>query len=145
MSATNTMETGLLKLIFQNIALANIGNAGGLQPSTVAGNWYAGLLTVVTDGEVGTVTEANYTGYARQPIPRSAVGFTVTGNTVSNAAAVTFPICTAGTNTVTYFGYWTDLTGGDFEYYGLLENNGLSVTQNVVPNFAIGQLSIVYD
>jgi hypothetical protein len=36
----NVLETGLLKLIYQNIVLSNIGNDGGLLPISVDGNMY---------------------------------------------------------------------------------------------------------
>ena len=51
------------------------------------------------------------TGYARVAVARSGAGWTVSGNAVSNAAAVTFGACTAGSNTVTYFSVGTDSSG----------------------------------
>ena len=62
MSATNAFETDLLKLIFQNVALANVGDASGLQPSSTAGSLYISLHTG-DPGETGDQT----TSEARTP------------------------------------------------------------------------------
>lgn len=143
MSATNTLETGLLNLIFRNQDLANIGDAAGLQNSATDGSLFVGLMTGVTDGEAGTVTEANYTGYARVGVSRTN-GWTVTGNGVDNAAAITFGACTAGSNTVTHFGIWTALTGGTLLFWGTLTAS-LAISAGITPEIAIGALDITVD
>jgi hypothetical protein len=91
-------------------------------------------------------TEITYTGYARVAVARSGAGFTVTGNSVSNAAAVTFGACTSGTPTATHFAickagtrdiddaiYWADLTAS------------LAISAGITPEFAIGQLTVTED
>lgn len=40
MSKSNTFETELLTLLFNNTNIANIGDATGLRGSTTAGNFY---------------------------------------------------------------------------------------------------------
>jgi len=60
MSKTNTHEDGYLKLLFQNVNFANIGDATGLRGSTTAGSLYVALFTAVANGETGTVTEVYY-------------------------------------------------------------------------------------
>jgi hypothetical protein len=77
----NTAQSDLLKLVFQNIAMANVGNAGGLQPSTVAGSLFVALHTA-DPGAAGTqsTSEAAYTSYARVAVARSSGGWTVTGS-----------------------------------------------------------------
>jgi hypothetical protein len=104
MPLSNAAETDLLKLIFTNIAFANVGNAGGLQPSTVAGNLYVALHTA-SPGEAGdqTTNEATYTNYARVAVARSAGGWTVAGDQVSNTALVAFPQCGATPNTILFW------------------------------------------
>jgi hypothetical protein len=91
MSKGNTWENDLLLLVFNNTNAANIGDATGLRGSTAAGNLYLALHTG-DPGEAGdqTTNEANYTGYARMAVVRSAAGFTVTTNNVVNAALITF-------------------------------------------------------
>ena len=73
MSASDACESDLLKLLFQNISWANVGNAGGLLQSTVAGSFFVSLHTA-DPGEAGTQTtnETSYTGYARVAV--DAVG-----------------------------------------------------------------------
>lgn len=142
-SKTNTYETNILKLIFNNTALANIGDASGLQPSSTAGSFYIGLFTAApSDSAAGT--ECAYTSYARVAVARSGAGFTVSGNQVSNAAAVTFPKCTGGTETAVAFGILTASSGGDLLYWGDLTSS-LAISNNITPSFTAGTLIITED
>lgn len=146
MSASNAFETALLALILQNTNLANVGDATGLRGSTTAGVLYISLHTA-DPGEAGTqsTSEATYTGYARVSVVRSAVGWTVSGNNGSNAAAVTFGACTAGTNTITYFGIGSASSGaGNLFLSGALASS-LAVSTGITPNFAIGDLDVNVD
>lgn len=141
MSLSNAAETALLTLIFNNTAWANIGDAGGLQPSATAGSFYVSLHTA-DPGEAGTqsTSEATYTGYARVAVARSSAGFTVSGSNVSNAAAVTFGACTAGSNTITHFAIGTASTGtGNLVESGALSAS-LAVSAGITPSFAIGAM-----
>lgn len=146
MSATNAFETDLLELILNNVDIANIGDAGGLQNSATAGSLYVSLHTG-DPGETGdqTTSEATYTSYARVAVARSAAGWTVSGNNGSNAAAVTFPTCTGGSNTITHFGIGTDSSGaGNLLFKGALDAS-LAVSNLITPSFAIGALDINAD
>lgn len=143
MSKSNTQETAYLKLIFQNIAMANIGDASGLQPSVTVGSLFVALYTTdPTDSDTGT--EATYTSYARIGVVRSVAGFTVSGNAVTNAAVVTFPTSTGGSSTITHFAIRTAITGGDLVGSGLL-SSPLSVTNGDTPKIEIGNLTITED
>lgn len=145
MALGNTSETALAELIFQNVAMANVGNAGGLQPSSAAGSLYVSLHTA-NPGATGnqSTSEAAYTGYARVAVARSSGGWTVSGNqpaVVSNAAAVNFPACTAGTETETYFAIGTAASGaGQILCWGSLTSS-LAVSNGITPSFAIGALT----
>lgn len=143
MSASDGMETNILKLIFQNLAYALIGDAGGLQPSATAGSFYVSLHTAdPTDSGNQTSSEATYTSYARVAVARSAGGFTVAAENCSNAAAVTFPAATGGSDTVTHFGIGTDSSGaGNLLFSGALDAS-LAVSNGITPEFAIGALDI---
>lgn len=146
MSKTNAMENGMLLLFFNNTDFANIGDAGGLQNSAAAGSLYVSLHTG-DPGEAGdqTTSEATYTGYARKAVARSGAGWTISGNAVSNAAAITFDPCTAGSNTITHFGVGTDSSGtGTLLYKGALTAS-LAVSAGITPNFPIGDLDITED
>ena len=143
MSASNTMETDILELIFQNLAFAGIGDAGGLQPSATAGNLYVSLHTA-DPGEAGdqSSNECAYTSYSRVAVARSAAGWTVSGNNCSNAAAVTFPECTGGSETATHFAIGTDASGaGTLLFSGALDA-GLAISNGITPEFAIGALDV---
>jgi hypothetical protein len=146
MSATNAFETDLLELIFNNTDIANIGDAAGLQNSATAGSLYVSLHTG-DPGETGdqTTSEATYTSYARVAVARSGAGWTVSGNNASNAAAVTFPTATGGTNDITHFGIGTDSSGaGNLLFKGALTAT-LSVSNGITPSFAIGELDVNAD
>lgn len=134
MSKSNSWENALLLLLFNNTNAANIGDATGLRGSTTAGSLYISLHTA-DPGEAGdqTTSEATYTSYARVAVARSGAGFTVTANSVSPAATITFPAATGGTNTITHFGIGTASSGtGVLLYKGTVSPN-ISVTSGVTP------------
>lgn len=151
MSGSNTLENSLLLLLFNNTAYANIGNAGGLPASTVAGSLYVSLHTA-DPGEAGnqSTSEATYTGYARVAVARSAAGWTVSGTAptqAANAAAVNFPACTAGSNVLTYFGIGSQSSGAtatDFLMSGALTSS-LTVSNGITPSFAISAMTVTLD
>ena len=146
MSASNSFETGLLTLIFNNTNLANIGDATGLRGSTTAGSFYISLHTA-DPGEAGTAVtnETTYTNYARVAVARSAAGFTVAGSNVSNAAAVTFPTCGATGATVTHFGIVETASGAGALHLSAALNSSLAVANGITPSFAIGVLDVDTD
>lgn len=146
MSKGNTFENDLMLLIFNNTNAANIGDATGLRGSSTAGSLYVSLHTANPD-ETGnqTSSEATYTSYARVAVARSGSGWTVTNNAVANAAAITFPACTGGSNTITHFAVGTDSSGtGKILYKGALSAS-LAVSSGITPEFAIGELDITED
>ena len=101
MSKSNAFETSHLQHVFQNAAIANIGDASGLQPSSADGSLFVALHTA-WPGETGdqSTNEAAYTSYARVGVSRNgATGWTVSGNNVSNTALVQFPTATGGSET----------------------------------------------
>jgi hypothetical protein len=135
MSKTNSLENSLLLLLFNNTDIANVGDAAGIQNSATAGSLYVSLHTA-DPGEAGsqTTSEISYTGYARVAVARSGAGWTVSGNSVSPAAAVTFGAMTAGAGgTVTHFGVGTDSSGaGTLLYKGTVSPN-IVVSNGVTP------------
>ncbi len=146
MSLSNTFETALLNHIFNNAAIANVGDAAGLPASAAAGSLYVSLHTA-DPGEAGspTTSEATYTGYARVAVARSAGGWTVSGASASNTAAINFPAATAGSNTLTHFGISTSASGaGTLLLSGALTAS-LAVSAGITPSFAAGQLTVTAD
>lgn len=146
MSKGNTFENEILLLIFNNTNITNIGDATGVRGSTTAGSLYVALHTA-NPGEAGdqTTSEATYTGYARVAVARSAAGWTVTGNGVDNAAAVAFPACTAGTNTITDFSVGVAASGASKALYKGALTSSLAVSAGITPSFAIGALDVTED
>lgn len=146
MSATNAFETDLLEHYFNNTDHPNIGDAAGLQNSAAAGSFYISLHTG-DPGETGnqTTSEATYGDYARVAVARSGAGWTISGNNVSNAAAVSFPPAVSGTNTITHFGIGSDSSGaGNLFFKGALSAS-LAVSTGITPSFAIGELDVTAD
>lgn len=146
MSASNTFETACLQHYFTNANHANVGDATGVRGSTVAGSFYISLHTA-DPGEAGTATtsESAYTNYARVAVARSGAGFTVVGNSVSNAAAVTFPAGGVTGSLVTHFGIVSSSSGaGDLHLSGALSAS-LQVNSGITPSFAIGALTATCD
>lgn len=144
MSLSNSAESDLLILLFQNTAWANMGNTGGLQPSSVAGNFYISLHTA-SPGQSGTqsTSEAAYTSYARVAVARSSGGWTVGGSDptyAENAAAITFPQSGSGPEVETYFALGSQSSGAtEVLWFGALTSS-LTVNNLITPSFAIDQL-----
>lgn len=73
-----TFLQNVLKLYFQNVDHANVGDAAGLQNSAGAGNIYVSLHTADPAGGDQTTNEASYGSYARVAVARGAGTWTVT-------------------------------------------------------------------
>ena len=146
MSKSNAFETSLLGLIFNNTDIANIGDAGGLQNSATAGSLYVTLHTA-DPGEAGdqTTNEATYTDYDRVAVARSGAGWTVSGNSATNAAQITFPQCGASGNTITHVGIGTSSAGAGVLLYSGALNSSLAVALNITPLFAASGLTVTED
>jgi hypothetical protein len=131
MSKGNTFENDLLKLIFQAVTIANIAINATSGPLT---DLYVSLHTA-DPGETGdqTTNEATYTGYARVAVVRSAVGWTVTANSVSPAANIDFPVGTAGSDTVTHFGVGTASSGAGKLLYSGTVTPDITTGDAVIP------------
>lgn len=148
MSKSNTFENDILGLIFNNTDIANIGDAGGLQNSATAGSLYIALHTA-DPGEAGTAAtnEATYTNYNRVAVARSGAGWTVSGNSATNASQITFPQCGASGNTITHVSITvggTPTTADKILYSGAL-NSPLAVALNITPLFAASGLTVTED
>jgi hypothetical protein len=124
-------ENSLLKLLFNATAIANIADNAGTSPIT---SLYVSLHTAdPTAAGNQASSEATYTGYARVAVARTTGGWTVTSNSVSPASTISFPACTGGTNTITYWGVGTASTGsGQLLYSGTVTPN-ISVANGVTP------------
>jgi hypothetical protein len=137
----NTNAAGLLQAIYQaaftdlSTLLANAGS-----PLTVL---YVSLHTgVLSASSAQNTSEAAYTGYARVSVARTTGGWTLTNETITNAAAINFPACTGGSETETYVGIGTAASGaGTLLWWGSLTNS-LAVSNGITPSISAGQISI---
>lgn len=131
MSKGNTFENDLLKLIFNATAIGNLAENAASAPLT---NLYVSLHTA-DPGEGGdqTTNECAYTSYARVAVARTSGGFTVSGNSVSPAANITFPQATGGSETATHFAIGTTSSGaGKILYSGTISPN-IAISSGVTP------------
>ena len=92
MSKGNNLENDILLKIFQATEFS--WNGGG--------TLYVSLHTD-DPGEAGAqnTNEATYGAYQRVGVARTASGWDVATNNAQNHAAVTFPTCTSGSNSIT--------------------------------------------
>lgn len=149
MSMSNTTESDILLLLFNNSNDANVGDATGLRGSTTAGSFYVALHTA-DPGETGdqTTSEATYTSYARVAVARSSGGWTISGTAptqAANAAAINFPACTGGSNTITHFSLGVASSGASKIIYSGALTSSLAVSSGITPSFAIGALVCTLD
>jgi hypothetical protein len=135
MSKSAVMENDLLKLIFNNVAAAGIGDTNGLLPSATAGVFWVSLHTA-DPGNAGnqSTSETAYTGYARVAVARTTSGFTVTNSSVRFTDNVDFGTCTANPGAaITHFGIGDSQTGaGKLRYSGTLTPN-IELSINGIP------------
>ena len=141
MSKTNAFETDFAELVFNDVDLAGIGDATGLQgdPSS-AGSLYAALFTV-TPTESTPGTECSYGSYARVAIARSGAGWTIAGNNTSNTGVISFPTSTSGSETAVAVGIMAASSGTVLMYYNTLDSS-ISITVGVQPQFLANTLDV---
>lgn len=93
MSKSDVLEAGLLDLLFNGTALANLAQNTATSPATT--------LTIALhtadplDAGIMTTSETAYTGYTRMTVARTAGGWVRTGSSMSPVASIDFPECTA--------------------------------------------------
>lgn len=105
---------------------------------------YFGLLsTAASDGV--TVTELSGTGYARVAKTPGATDFTVSGNAVSNASAITFPSPGAAWGTATHMAIYDAASGGNLIAWSLLTASKVIGASDPAPQFAIGEFTFTYN
>jgi hypothetical protein len=142
MSLNSAFESALLSHIFQNAAIANVGDAAGLPAASAAGSVFVSLHSQDPGKAAAnqSVDELTYTGYGRKPGARSAGGWTVLGGNLSNAAVITMGKNTGASQTSTHFGLGFATSGATTLY--LIGTAALVIGTNVNPSFAIGELDV---
>lgn len=125
------------------------------QTFTAPTGLYVGLLTAAPS-DTGGGTEVSGNAYARQNLAPSLTNWagtqaaasttasSGTSGTTSNNVAITFPTPTASWGTVTAFGVYDALSGGNLLFYGNL-NIAKTINQGDTVTFPISSLSFQID
>ena len=94
-----------------------------LLAKAVADITYVGLIQSISSWRTPTVTEANYTSYARAAITFGAAADTspAGGRQRGNSGAITFPKNTGTDQAVIGYGFYTDVSAGTLQAIGLLD------------------------
>lgn len=132
----SVFDNDLLKLIFNGTSIANIADNAASSP-------LASLFLSLHTADPGAggnqaASEATYGGYVRMPVTRSPVGFTVSGNTVTLTSSVVFPVASSGTESETFAGVGTTLTGGGKILYRGPITPPLAITTGIAPQLTTG-------
>ena len=117
----------------------------GKSSYTETAPWYMALVTVaVTDADTGsTLTEANYTGYARKSVAAADMNSAASG-AATNANAIIFAACTGGTSAVIGFAKCAASTAGRAIKHGTCSTVNISSTQTPA-QFAVGAFTTSLD
>ena len=132
---TDSAEQGIALFIFNKTTYAELAMTDGTGKDTL----YMSLHTA-SPGEAGTVVtnECTVTGYVRKSMARTNGVWTVASGSASNAALVSFAPISAGSETATYAGLSTVVSGaGALIAYAALTTN-LALGVGVVPTIQIG-------
>ncbi len=143
MSKGNTTENSLLLLIFNATTWNDIAENDSSSPLT---NLFVSLHTG-DPGEAGTqaTSECAYGSYARQAVARSGSGWTVSGNSATNAALIQFPQCSSGSETITHVAIGHAVSGSTTVLYKGALSASLAVSSGIQPQFAATALTVTED
>jgi hypothetical protein len=136
-AATNYLERRLLHFLFKNNSLSF---------SSPGDSIYVGLCTAVSAAETGSVTEASFSGYARQQV--AAASWTTIGadstdtQTAKNTSAIEFPAKTdSGNVTITHVIIADASSSGNILFVGALDASK-TLAQNDIFRINATNLSI---
>jgi len=121
MSIGAAFREDILDLIYNAVAIANIADNASTSPLT---NLYVSLHTADPNAGTQSTSEVTYTSYARVAVARTSGGWTITANSVSPAATISFPAGTGGSGTATHAAVGTLSTGAGV----IIDSGALSPT-----------------
>lgn len=131
MAKTTTWANNILALLFNATTVANIAINASSSPIT---SIYVSLHTANPGvGGSQTTSEAAYTSYARVAVSRNSGGWTITTNSCSPVANISFPQATGGSETETYFGIGTVSSGAGVLLYSGTVTPNIVVSNGVTP------------
>lgn len=139
MSKNNNFENELLLHIFNNTAIADVGDVTGL-PAGTEGSLYVGLHTTAFAGDAAVGQDDNetaYTGYSRVALARTSgvTGWDVVANSCSPGADIDFGECSgAPGGALTHFTVGKEAGTGATKilYWGTLTPN-ITMATGVIP------------
>ncbi len=145
MAKGSTLESNLLKLIFQANAIPNIADNAASSPLTTLS---VALHTADPTGGTQATNEVAYSAYTRYLTSRSSstLGWTVTGSnpaTASPLTSITFPQVTSAGSSATIASYFsvggsTALSGATPILYSGTITPNITFGQNVTPSLTTG-------
>lgn len=142
MSASNTLETNLLELIFNKTLPSYLGTLSG----TGDASFYLALFTADPTESGALTNEAAYGSYARVAVARTSGGWTVSGNQASNTALVQFVKSTSTGSDVTHVGVCSGGTpGAGTLLLSLQLTTPTPTTTGIQPQFDAGTLVYTVD
>ena len=121
MSIGAAFREDILDLIYNAVAIANIADNAATSPLT---NLYVALHTADPNAGTQSTSEVTYTSYARVAVARTSGGWTITANSVSPAATISFPAGTGGSGTATHASVGTLTSGAGI----IIDSGALSPT-----------------
>lgn len=142
MNKTLTFRNAIAKLLFNNVDIAGIGDAGGLLGSVVDGVFYLSLHTASpgSDG-LQDVNEAAYTNYVRIALARTVSGWDVVGGTASNAVQALWASPGSAGEEISHWGIGTTASGAGYLLgSGRLPGPPLIVIVGQAPSADVGAL-----
>lgn len=127
---SNILDQGWLALLLNATTLTAIAQ----NASSPLTNLYVALHTA-NPGAAGyqDTSEAAYGGYARVAVVRTSGGWTVTSGSASPVNPITFPTCTSGSETETYFSIGSSSSGHTGIYYYGPISPTIAVSVGVTP------------
>lgn len=117
MSFTNTLENSILNHLLRNTAWTSPGT-----------NVYVGLITAITNGETGSVTEVSGGSYARVQVQGTSAWVAPAGSGTDNVSTITFPAASANWGEVIAAGIWDASTAGNLLAWGYLGTQRFAFT-----------------
>tara|TARA_R100000458_G_scaffold46623_1_gene45153 strand:+ start:189 stop:602 length:414 start_codon:yes stop_codon:yes gene_type:complete len=122
--------------------LFDADNAGSYTPPTT---YHIELFKVAVseDGTGGTAVSGG--SYARASIARGQATWTRSGNQVSNAGVVSFPVPSATWGTVVAFGVYDAASSGNLLLHGTLTTSKTINNGDPAPKFNAGELVFTFN
>ncbi len=144
MAKSNIFSINLLKLLFNNTPLANIGDVAGLPASVTEGFVYLVLFETIPTASSPAGTEATYPEYLRIGVPRNSTDLLVGTTdpiTVKNVNTIVFP--TSSVTTANIVGAGISFTaGGNCEFYGTFAQP-IGVVNGAIPTMPLLQFKLI--